>query len=118
MSRQVIDLCEDSDDDDNDNDKGEWPNIASIPSLPLSRKRRRDEEELSNDAHSRNESGLGNKTATGSAKFVVDLELADEVEVSVLDGSPSELAAKPSHTKSDKISIYVSLCIGEHEHVS
>jgi hypothetical protein len=79
---QVIDLCEDSRDDDNDN--GEWPNTASIPSLPLSRKRCRDKEELSNDAHSRYENGLGNKTGTGSAEFVVDLELADEVEVSLL----------------------------------
>jgi hypothetical protein len=76
MSR-VIDLCEDSD------DNGEWPNTASVPSLPLSRKRPRDKEELSNDASlSRNENGPGNNTATGSAEFVVDLELADKVEVS------------------------------------
>jgi hypothetical protein len=59
---QVIDLCA-----DNDDDNGEWLNTASIPSLPLSRKRRRDKEESSYDAHSRNENGLGNKTATGSA---------------------------------------------------
>jgi hypothetical protein len=70
---QVIDLCEDSD------DNGEWPNTASVPSLPLSRKRPRDKEESSNDAHPCSENFPGNKTATGSAEFAV--ELADEVEV-------------------------------------
>jgi hypothetical protein len=75
---QVFDLCEGSD------DNGEWPNAASVPPLPLSRKRRRDREEASNDANHRNENGLGNKTATsGWAKFVFDLELADEMEVGV-----------------------------------
>jgi hypothetical protein len=69
-------LCEDSD------DNGEWPNTASVPSLPISRKRPRDKEESSNETHPRNEDGPGNKTATGSAEFVVDLELADELEVS------------------------------------
>jgi hypothetical protein len=67
---QVIGLCEDRD------DSGEWPNTASVPSLlctlPLSRKRPRDKEKLSNDAHLRNDNGPGNKTATGS----------DELEVS------------------------------------
>ncbi len=72
---QVIDLCE-------GDDNGEWPNAASVPPLPLSRKRRRDkEEESSNDAHPDN--GPGNNTATGWAEFVFDLELADEVEVGV-----------------------------------
>jgi hypothetical protein len=74
---QEIDLCRDSDDD------GEQPNTASVPSLPLSRKRPRDKEESSNDAHPRNENGPGNKTGTGSAKFVVDLERADKVETVV-----------------------------------
>jgi hypothetical protein len=74
---QVIDLCE-------GDDNGDWPNAASVPPLPLSRKRRRDnEEESSNDAHPRNGNGPGNKTATGWAKFVFDLEVADEVEVLV-----------------------------------
>jgi hypothetical protein len=76
---QVIDLREDSDSDGD----GEWrnsTNTASVPSLPLSRKRPRDNEELFNDAHPRSEIGPGNKTATGSADFVVDLELADEVK--------------------------------------
>jgi hypothetical protein len=75
---QVIDFCE-------GDDNGEWPNAASAPPLPLSRKRRRDtrdKEEKSNDTHPRNESGPGNKkTATGWAEFVFDLEVADEVEV-------------------------------------
>jgi hypothetical protein len=31
---QVIDLCEDS---DSDSDNGEYPNTASVPSLPISR---------------------------------------------------------------------------------
>jgi hypothetical protein len=73
---QVIDLCRDSGD-------GKWPNTASVPSLPRSSKRPRDEES-SYDAHPRNENGPGNKTTIGSAEFIVDLELADEVEVSVL----------------------------------
>jgi hypothetical protein len=75
---QVIDLCRDGD------DNGERPNTAPNPSLPLSRKRFRDKEDSSNDAHPCSENGPGKKTATGSAEFVVDLELADEFEVSVL----------------------------------
>jgi hypothetical protein len=52
MSR-VIDLCEDSD------DNGEsWSNTAAyVPSLPLSKKRPRDKEELSNDDHPRSGKG-------------------------------------------------------------
>jgi hypothetical protein len=72
---QEIDLCDDS------GDNGEWPNTASVPSLSLSRKRHRDNEESSNDDHPHNEKFPGLKTTTGSAEFVVDLELADEVEV-------------------------------------
>jgi hypothetical protein len=72
---QVFDLCEGSD------GNGGWPNAASVPPLPLTRKRRRDNEESSHDTHPHNENGSGNKTATGWAKFVFDLELADEVEV-------------------------------------
>jgi uncharacterized protein YerC len=78
---QVIDLCEDSDSDDN----GEWTNTntntASVPSLPLSRKRARDMEKASNDGHLRNEKDHGHKTTRGSAELAVDLELMDEVEV-------------------------------------
>jgi hypothetical protein len=75
---QVTDLCEGSD------DNGEWSNAASVSPLPLSRKRRWDKEESSNAVHHRNnENGPGNKTATGWAKFVFDLELADEVDVSL-----------------------------------
>jgi hypothetical protein len=73
---QVIDLCE-------GDDNGGWPNAASVPPLPLTRKRRRDKEESSNDAHPRNENGLGKKTATGWVEFVFDLELADEEEVGI-----------------------------------
>jgi flagellar biosynthesis GTPase FlhF len=58
-----------------------------IPSLPHSRKRPRDKEESTSDTYHRNESGSGNKTATGSVEFVVDPELADEVEISVLPHS-------------------------------
>jgi hypothetical protein len=75
---EVIDLCEGSD------DNGEWPNAntASVPSLPLSRKRPRNKEELSNDIHpSKNGNDPVNKAATGSAEFVEDLELANEVQV-------------------------------------
>jgi hypothetical protein len=67
MSR-VLDLCEDSD------DNGEWSTTAAyVPSLSLSRKRRRAKEESANDDHPRSGKGSGNKTAT-------DLELADEAE--------------------------------------
>jgi hypothetical protein len=68
-------------------DNGELPKTVSVNSssrrrsLPVSRKRSRDKEESSNDAHPRNKNDTRNKTATGSAEFVVDLELADEVEV-------------------------------------
>jgi hypothetical protein len=71
---QEIKLSEDSD------DNGEWPNTASVPSLPLSRKRPREKEELSNHFYPCNESGPGGKTVTGSGEFVADLELADEVD--------------------------------------
>jgi hypothetical protein len=72
MSKE-IDLCRDSGDDN-----VEWPNV---PSLPLSVKRPREKEDSPN-AHLRNDNGPGNKTATGSAEFCVDLELADAVEES------------------------------------
>jgi hypothetical protein len=75
---QVIDLCEGDSDDD-----GEWSTTDDVPPLPLCRKRPRDKEESSNDDHPRNEeNGPGNKTATDSGHFVVDLELADEDELS------------------------------------
>jgi hypothetical protein len=54
--------------------EGEWPNTASVPPLPLSRKRPRETEELSNEFHLCNESGPRDKTVTSSAEFVVDLE--------------------------------------------
>jgi hypothetical protein len=73
---QVYDLCEGS-------DNGEWPNAASVPPLPLSRKRRQDKEESFNESYPRNCNDPKNKTATGGAKFVFDLKLADEVEVGV-----------------------------------
>jgi hypothetical protein len=84
----AINLCKDNDDDDDDDDdddnrEGSTTNAASVPSLPHTRKRHRDKEASSNDAHLRNGSGPGNTTATGTGEFVVDLELADEVEVSV-----------------------------------
>jgi hypothetical protein len=63
-------------------DNGVRPNTASVPSLALTRKRLRDMEESSNNAHPSHENGLGNKNASVSAEFVVDLELADRVEVS------------------------------------
>jgi hypothetical protein len=65
---QVVDLCEDSD------DNGEPPNTAPFPSLSLSGKRRRDKEE--------SENGRVSKNAKDSAKFVVDLELANDAEIS------------------------------------
>jgi hypothetical protein len=77
---QAINFCQDSD------DKGEWSstNATSAPSLPLTRKRARDKDESFSDAHHpSNENDPNNKPATGSVDFVVDLELADKVEVSV-----------------------------------
>jgi hypothetical protein len=73
---QEINLRRDSD------DNGEWayPNTAPIPSLPLSRKRPLESEEVSNDSCPRNESSPENKTVTGSTDFAIGLELADEVK--------------------------------------
>jgi hypothetical protein len=76
---QVIDLCEVNSDDDN----GDWPNSGSVPSLPLSKNKPRENKEgSSNDDHPRDENGTEDKTATGSVEIVVDLKLADEVELS------------------------------------
>jgi hypothetical protein len=72
---QEIDLCRDDDDD-------ESPNTASVPPVILSRKRSRHQDESSNDDHPRKEDGSGDKTATGSAEFLVNVEVEDEVEVS------------------------------------
>ena len=66
---QEIDLCRDSGDAN-----GERPNSASLPSLPRSSKRLRDKEESRN--------GHVKHNVKGSAGFVVDLELEDEVEFS------------------------------------
>jgi hypothetical protein len=63
---QEIDLCRDS-----GGDNGERPITTR------SSKRLREKKASFNDA---NDDGPGRKTATGSAGFVVDLELADEVE--------------------------------------
>jgi hypothetical protein len=63
------------------NSKGEWPNTVSVLLYSLSIKRPRDKEEVSNDSYRRNMNGPVKKNATGSAEFVVDLELADEAEV-------------------------------------
>jgi hypothetical protein len=79
---QVIASCEDSD------DNGQRPNTASVPSPPLSRKRPRDKK------GSRN--GPKNKTATGSIDFVVNLERADEVEVSTQKKRRGVVRSKPS----------------------
>jgi hypothetical protein len=78
MSRAII-MFEDGD----DNGELTNTNAASISLLLLSRKRPRNKEEISNHAHPPNENDPGNKTAAGPADFVVDLELADEVEVPV-----------------------------------
>jgi hypothetical protein len=91
---QVIDLCE-------GDDNGAWPNAASVPPLPLSRKRRREKEESSNDDHPRNENGPGNKTATGWAEFVFDLELADEVEVVSLHRKRRSIMKSERSAKND-----------------
>jgi transposase-like protein len=74
---QEIDLCGES-----ETDNGERTTSASGLSLPLSRKRLRDKEASVNYADLRNGNGPGQKKVTGSAEFVVDLELADEVEAS------------------------------------
>jgi hypothetical protein len=64
-----------------DNREGSSTNAASVPLL--SRKRHRDKEASSNDAHLRNGDGPVDTTATSTETFIVDLELEDEVEVSV-----------------------------------
>jgi hypothetical protein len=75
---QEIDLFRGSSGDD---DNGERPNTASVPSLPRSSKRLRDIKELSNESLTRHKNGPVHNNAAGSAEVVVDLELADEVEV-------------------------------------
>lgn len=67
---QVVDLCEGS-----GSDNGKWSNTASVPSLPLLRKRTRYQEETCSDVPDRNKNAPGNKNATVSAGSVVDLEL-------------------------------------------
>jgi hypothetical protein len=90
---QVLDLCEDSD------DNGEWSNTAaSVPSLPLSKKRPRDKEELSNDDHPRNEKGRGHKIAAGSTENELGSE--DSEHKSRDDGSPNKHSQKLSTSKS------------------
>ena len=66
------------------NSNGERPNTAPRLSLQLSRKRPRDKEESSNGNHPRNKRSerRGNNDAADSTEFVVDLELAEEVEAS------------------------------------
>jgi hypothetical protein len=75
---QVIDLCGDSESDDN----GEWPNTASIPPLPFSRKRTRDNQEeiSSNDDDPRDQNDSENVNATGFTDLTVDLEVAEKAE--------------------------------------
>jgi hypothetical protein len=69
---EIIDTCEDSDDDNN----GERPNTASVPSLPNSGKRPRDEGESSYDFHTYNNSDPGVEAAKRSAgsKYVQVVE--------------------------------------------
>jgi hypothetical protein len=82
---RVINLCEDSDDNE------EWPKrntnavAPSISSILVARKRPRDERESSSNHahHPSDKNDPGNTPATGSPDFVVDLKLADEVEVSI-----------------------------------
>jgi hypothetical protein len=62
-------------------DNGEWPNTAApVPPLPPCRKRPRDKEESSNNAHLHTDNNPGKKTATGSAEFGVALENVDSSE--------------------------------------
>jgi hypothetical protein len=58
-------------------DSGKVPKTGSVSSHPLSGKRPRDKENSPNNAHL---NGHVNENATGSTGFVVDLELADDVE--------------------------------------
>jgi hypothetical protein len=67
---QVFDLCE-------GNDNGEWPNATSVPPLPLSRKRRRDKEESSNDAHANKHPQSRRRAPNGCAWKDRLSELAD-----------------------------------------
>jgi hypothetical protein len=104
---QVIDFCEDSDD-------GEWPNSTSCPSLQLSGKRPRDEES-SYTTHPRKENGPGKKTSAGSTEFVVDLELADEVEVSTSKKRRGVVRSDPS-VRNDASGLCLQVLKGVHAH--
>jgi hypothetical protein len=92
MSR-VIDFRDDGDDRD-------WPNAASVPSLPITRKRLRDEKESSKDARPRSENGPKKKTALGSAAEVVaDLEREDDVEVAPRRNKRRGITSEPTAKK-------------------
>jgi hypothetical protein len=71
-------------------------NRMSIPSLPFSRKKIRDKEVSLSDVPLRNENGPGKKKVTGSAEFVADLELADEVEKLPQTKRPGAVRSDPS----------------------
>jgi hypothetical protein len=82
-------------------------NAASIPPLPLSRKRARDKEESSKDDahHFRNENDPGNQPAKGSADFVVHMKLAGKVAVSVSAHKERRGAVKSSNN--DTVEYYL-----------
>jgi hypothetical protein len=69
---QEIDLCRDS------RRRRRRPNNESLSCLPLSRKRPRDNEVSSNDDHPRNESGPGDKNATGLTEFLTEKDVDSE----------------------------------------
>jgi hypothetical protein len=101
MSR-VIDLWEDSDSDDD----GEWSTTTVIPPLPLSRKRPRDKEP-------RNENGPRDNNAAGSAEFVVDLELVDNVEVSPRNRKRRGVVKSERNVKKDAARKRAQICSDE-----
>jgi hypothetical protein len=87
---QVLDLREGSD------DNGEWPNTASVASLPLSKKRPRDKDE-SNDDHPRNVKGP--QIVKGDHATEKDVDSEDSEQISRRDGSANKNSQKLSISK-------------------
>jgi hypothetical protein len=111
MEYQVVNLCEDSDGFDNAELLN--TNAASVSLLLLSRKRPRNKEESSSKHahHPRNKNDPRNTAAAGSADFVVDLELADEVEVPV---SAHKRRKRRTVVKNDAVGKYAQIPKGVH----
>jgi hypothetical protein len=92
----LSDLLRDSD------DTGERSNTAPVPPVPRSRKRPREMEGSSSNAHRHGDENIPrSKTTAGSVELGVDLELAGKVEVSSLDSKRHGAVIREPSAKND-----------------